>query len=147
MVGREVTDVFNRKKSAPGETVLEVRNLYRKGVFEPISFSVRRGEVLGFSGLMGAGRTEIARCLFGLDKPDGGEIYLFGKKVEINSVSDAVQNGIAYVSEDRRREGIIPLMPIRENVTLPALRTISRAGKIDFELERSIVNDYMQKRN
>ena len=145
MVGREVTDVFNRKKSAPGETVLEVRNLYRKGVFEPISFNVRRGEVLGFSGLMGAGRTEIARCLFGLDKPDGGEIYLFGKKVEINSVSDAVRNGIAYVSEDRRREGIIPLMPIRENVTLPALRTISRAGKIDFELERSIVNDYINR--
>lgn len=143
MVGRELSDVFSREKFEPGDVVLEVKDLYRKGVFEPISFTVRKGEVLGFSGLMGAGRTEIARCIFGLDKPDGGEIYLNGKKLDIRNPFDAIKSGIAYVSEDRRREGIVPLLSIRENMTLASLPWVSKATWIDGKQETSIAEEYI----
>ena len=143
MVGRELNDIFTREKGAPGEEVLRVENLSRKGAFEPISFSVHAGEVLGFSGLMGAGRTEIMRCIFGLDRPDSGAIYLGGKKLEIRCPLDAIRAGIAMVSEDRRREGIIPHMTVRENTTLAALPWISRFGWIDAKKDLSITEEYI----
>ena len=145
MVGRELHDVFSRQRCKPGETVLEVRKLYKKGVFEPISFQVRAGEVVGFSGLMGAGRTEIARCLCGLDRADGGDILLNGQPVRIRTVEDGIRCGIGYVSEDRRREGIVPILSVRENITLPILKRISRMGVIHAEKERKIVADYVER--
>ena len=147
MVGRELNDIFTREKGAPGEEVLRVENLSRKGAFEPISFSVHAGEVLGFSGLMGAGRTEIMRCIFGLDRPDSGAIYLGGKKLEIRCPLDAIKAGIAMVSEDRRREGIIPHMTVRENTTLAALPWISRFGWIDAKKDLSITEEYIDSLN
>ena len=144
MVGRELNDIFTREKGAPGEEVLRVENLSRKGAFEPISFSVHAGEVLGFSGLMGAGRTEIMRCIFGLDRPDSGAIYLGGKKLEIRCPLDAIKAGIAMVSEDRRREGIIPHMTVRENTTLAALPWISRFG---WKKDLSITEEYIDSLN
>ena len=146
MVGHEVNDIFDREKTASDEhpVALEVRNLYRKGVFEPVSFQVRAGEVLGFSGLIGAGRTEIMRCIFGLDRPDGGEIYLNGELLHIRSAADAIRAGICLVSEDRRREGIVPAMSVRENITLPSLDRISRAGVIDRKQERDISGSYIE---
>lgn len=147
MVGRELTDVFNRDKFEPGKVVLEVKNLERKGVFEPISFTVREGEVLGLSGLMGAGRTEIARCIFGLDKPDGGQIYLNGEKLSIHQPLDAIKAGIGYVSEDRRREGIVPLMSVRENITLALLPWINKAGWIDAAKDREVAAEYIERLN
>ena len=122
MVGRELTDVFSREKAELGETVLDVKDLKRDGVFDPISFSVKAGEVLGFAGLMGAGRTEIMRCLFGLDKANGGQISIDGKKVDIHSPEDAIDAGICLVSEDRRREGIVSLMSVSENISIPSLK-------------------------
>ena len=145
MVGRDIKDVFKREKSKKGSIVLEVKNLYRKNVFEPISFQVRKGEVLGFSGLIGAGRTEIMRCIFGLDRCDGGEILLNDKKVEIKTPSDAIREGILLVSEDRRREGIIPNMVIRENITLASLPFISKFGWISQEKDCDISKDYIEK--
>ncbi|MCL1896328.1 MAG: sugar ABC transporter ATP-binding protein, partial [Clostridiales bacterium] len=145
MVGREITDVFARERAEQKEVVLEVKNLERKGVFEPISFKVRAGEVLGFSGLMGAGRTEIMRCLFGLDKADGGEIYVKGEKVDIRSPRDAVNAGICLVSEDRRREGIIPTMSVRENITIPSLSRLSKRGFVDNEKEEALAVEYVDK--
>ena len=147
MVGRELNDIFTREKGAPGEEVLRVENLSRKGAFEPISFSVHAGEVLGFSGLRGAGRTEIMRCIFGLDRPDSGAIYLGGKKLEIRCPLDAIKAGIAMVSEDRRREGIIPHMTVRENTTLAALPWISRFGWIDAKKDLSITEEYIDSLN
>ncbi len=147
MVGRELNDIFTREKGAPGEEVLRVENLSRKGAFEPISFSVRAGEVLGFSGLMGAGRTEIMRCIFGLDRPDSGAIYLSGQKLEIRCPLDAIKAGIAMVSEDRRREGIVPHMTVRENTTLAALPWISRFGWIDTKKDLSIAQEYIDSLN
>ncbi|NDO37672.1 sugar ABC transporter ATP-binding protein [Anaerotruncus colihominis] len=147
MVGRELNDIFTREKGAPGEEVLRVENLSRKGAFEPISFSVRAGEVLGFSGLMGAGRTEIMRCIFGLDRPDSGAIYLSGQKLEVRCPLDAIKAGIAMVSEDRRREGIVPHMTVRENTTLAALPWISRFGWIDAKKDLSIAQEYIDSLN
>lgn len=132
MVGRELTRVFERHATTdPGEPVLEVRWLHRRGAFEPVSFAVHRGEVLSFAGLVGAGRTEIMRCLFGLDRPDGGEILLQGRRLDIRRPSDAIRAGIGYVSEDRRREGILPHLSVRENISLPGLDRISRFGIVD----------------
>ena len=144
MIGRELSDIFTREKNELGEVVLEVKNLYRKGVFEPISFTVREGEVLGFSGLMGAGRTEIMRCIFGLDKPDGGEIYVYNKKVNIASPMDAIEAGIMLISEDRRREGIVPHLTVRENVTLPSLKWINKVGVISSAKENDIASHYIE---
>ena len=133
MVGRDVNNVFDREKAEIGEVVLDVQNISREGVFEPISFQVHAGEVLGFSGLIGAGRTEIMRCLFGLDKMDSGTITLNGQQLRIHGVADAVKAGICMVSEDRRRESIVPLMSVKENIALPSLKQMSKNGMLDFK--------------
>ena len=145
MVGRDIGDVFKRERSEKGDVVLEVKNLSRRNVFKPISFTVKAGEVLGFSGLIGAGRTEIMRCIFGLDRYDQGEIYLDGRQIRIKSPGDAIRSGILLVSEDRRREGIIPNMVIRENITLASLPFISKFGWINKAKDNSISMDYIQK--
>lgn len=145
MVGRDIGDVFKRERSEKGDVVLAVKNLCRRNIFQPISFTVREGEVLGFSGLIGAGRTEIMRCIFGLDKYDQGEIYLRGEKIRINSPDDAIRAGILLVSEDRRREGIIPNMVIRENITLASLPYISKLGWVNKAEDSAISNEYIEK--
>ncbi len=145
MVGRDIGDVFKRERSEKGDVVLEVKNLTRKNVFRDISFAVRAGEVLGFSGLIGAGRTEIMRCIFGLDRYDQGEIYLDGKKIMIKSPDDAIRAGILLVSEDRRREGIIPNMVIRENITLASLPLINKFGWINKSQDNAIAAEYIEK--
>lgn len=145
MVGRELSDIFDRQKAERKEVVLEVKNLERHGVFEPISFSVRAGEVLGFSGLIGAGRTEIMRCLFGLDKPDGGEIYIDGKREKITSPKEAIAAGLCLVSEDRRREGIVPPMTVRENITIPSLPKLTKLGWVDVKSDVNLAAEYIDK--
>jgi ribose transport system ATP-binding protein len=97
------------------------------------------------AGLIGAGRTEVARCIFGLDKPTGGEIFLRGKKVRITSPKVALHEGICYVSEDRKREGIIPLMSVRENISSATLETISRAGLINQQSEKNVTGKYINQ--
>jgi len=143
MVGRDLNNIFNREKGQPGEVILEVKDLYRKGVFGPVSFNVRAGEVVGFSGLMGSGRTEIMRCIYGLDKPDGGEIIFKGKKVMYHSPSAAIANGIGLVSEDRRREGIIPEMSVQNNISLPSLPVLNTVGVINQKKEKEIAEEYV----
>jgi len=145
MVDRDLKDIFSRERTSLSDVVLRVENLYKKGVFEPISFEVRAGEVLGMGGLIGAGRTEICRCIFGLDPYDGGEIYLNGKKVEIKSPSDALGKGIAYVSEDRRMEGIFPDLNVKNNITMATLREISRHGFVDHSRETALAHEYIEK--
>lgn len=147
MVGRELSDVFSRQKrdTSGNPVVLRVENLWRKGGFSPISFEVRSGEVLGLSGLIGAGRTEIMRCLFGLDTPDGGEIYLNGEKIHIKTPMDAIRAGICMVSEDRRREGIIPAMSVAHNITLPSLPWITKYNLIDKAKDSQLSDTYIEK--
>lgn len=132
MVGRAIDDLraafrFPVNNSEKGKEVLLVENLSTKGKFENINFEVKAGEVLGIAGLMGAGRTEIAKAIFGLDKYDSGEITLKGNKIKIKSPEDAIKNGIGYVSEDRKALGFIPALSIKENISLASLANFSKA--------------------
>jgi len=128
MVGRELKDLFHKEEAGIGAPLLEVRGLERRGVVEGVSFTLRRGEILGFAGLVGAGRTETARLLFGADLKDAGEIYVEGKPVNIESPSDALAAGIGFVPEDRSNQGLILRLSVLENVVLPTLDRHTRLG-------------------
>jgi ribose transport system ATP-binding protein len=121
IVGRETTNRYPKIEVEPGETILEVSNLCRKKVLENIHFSLRRGEILGFSGLVGSGRTDLARAIFGVDPIDSGEIKIFGKPVKISSPRDAMHYGIAFLTEDRKREGLLLNLSILTNVMAAAI--------------------------
>ncbi|WP_421826737.1 sugar ABC transporter ATP-binding protein [Larkinella sp.] len=121
MVGREIDSLFPDSATQKGTEILSVKNLSRAGKFSDITFAVHAGEVLGIAGLMGAGRTEIARAIFGLDPVDSGELYLKGKQLIIKTPQDAIRSGIGYVSEDRKKLGFIPGMSVKHNMTLASL--------------------------
>ncbi len=137
MVGRVVDTLYPKTEAKPSETVLSVRGLTRKGVLKDVSFDVRRGEVLGLAGLVGAGRTEIARCIFGADRFEQGTITLDGEPVTIRSPQDAVRLGIGYVPEDRKRQGLFLEMSVRDNIAMSVAHQMTRGGFVD----RSAVTD------
>jgi rhamnose transport system ATP-binding protein len=146
MVGRELSAVFPKRAVPIGDVVLEVRGLSCKAAgVSHVSLSVRAGEILGLAGLVGAGRTELARVLFGLTPADSGQILLRGRPVVIDSPARAVELGIAYVPEDRRRHGVILEMPVAANATLATLRKISAAGLLDFRRERAVAADFVRR--
>jgi rhamnose transport system ATP-binding protein len=145
MVGRELTALFPKGEAEIGDVLLDVRHLTRKGEFEDISFQLRRGEILGFAGLVGAGRTEVARVIFGIDRADAGEVRIGNKPVRISSPKAAMRYGLAYVPEDRRQQGLVMDFSIAANITLPILQKFSRLGIVDRQRERSIATDYSQQ--
>lgn len=145
MVGRELTERYPKRNPKPGEVVLEVKNATRRGLFENVSFNVRAGEVVGFSGLMGAGRTEIMRSIFGLDKLDSGEIVLKGKKINIRRPEDAVRHGIGFITEDRKDEGLVLDFSIRENMALPNLFSFTSKGFISSRKEKEFVDTLVKR--
>lgn len=128
MVGRELTRQFPARDVTAGEVALRVRNVSRAGVLHDISFEVRRGEVLGLAGLVGAGRTEVARAIFGIDRIDQGEIEVHGRPVRIADARDAVREGIALLPEDRKGQGLVLLMSVSDNVVLAAPGRIPGPG-------------------
>ena len=130
IAGREINDLYPKIDSTPGNVALEVRNLCSGKTFQNVSFKLRKGEVLGFCGLVGAGRTEVMRAVFGVDKFDSGEIFIDGKKVKIHSPKEAIRHGMAMVTEDRRGSGIIAGLSVQANVSLAYLRTI--CNKLTF---------------
>jgi rhamnose transport system ATP-binding protein len=137
MVGREIDLTKARATSARKDLVLSVADLGRQGVFEGITFDLHRGEVLGFAGLIGAGRTDVGLALFGIEPATSGTILLAGKPITIRSPRDGMNLGIAYVSEDRRQLGLVLPMPIFANITLPVLRRyLNRFGLVRTSLER-----------
>lgn len=140
MVGRELKDRFPARKPTVGEVVLEVKDLSRAGEFENVSFSVRSGEIVGFSGLMGAGRTEIMRSIFGLAHPDHGVMKMNGEEIKIHNPAQAVEKGIGFITEDRKVEGLVLDFSIRENIALPNLKSFSPKGIIDEKNEMEFVN-------
>jgi len=144
MVGRDVT-LFPKAEAPVGDVLLEVRGLTRKAEFHDVSFSVRAGEILGFAGLVGAGRTEVARVLFGITQPDSGEIRLDGQHVTFDSPSLAVQHGIAYVPEDRHQDGLVLDFPIASNVTLPILGRLFPRLFVRKATERALAERYAQQ--
>jgi rhamnose transport system ATP-binding protein len=138
MVGRDPSDFFARGEHPEGEVVMKVEGLGRSGVFSEVSFELRRGEVLGFAGLVGAGRTDIALSLFGVSPADIGTIELEGQRLEIGSPQQALSHGIAYLSEDRRRLGLSVEQSVMANVTLATLKRYTNAlGLIDQDKERA----------
>jgi len=142
MVGRELKDAIPKVAAEQGEIALEVKHLTRKGVLHDISFTVRKGEVLGIAGLVGAGRTETARVIFGADPMDSGSIEIFGQPVRIKSPQDAIKHGIGLVTEDRKQQGLVLGMVVRENTTLANLDFLSSLGFIKRGEERSIAEKY-----
>lgn len=128
MVGRTVSDLFPKLDVEAGEVVLEVENLSRAGVFEDVSFQLHAGEILGLAGLIGAGRTDVARAIFGVARPDSGTIKIDGKVTEIENPNQAIQLGLAYVPEDRQHHGLVLPMDITANITLPQLPQYATKG-------------------
>jgi inositol transport system ATP-binding protein len=144
IVGRPLDTVFEKKVTVPGEVVLSVSELVGKK-FKNINFSVRKGEILGISGLMGAGRTEIVNAIFGLEKIYSGEIFVKGKKVSIKSPADAIRVGIGLVSEDRKRFGLVLSSSVKNNITLAALGKCSRGPLLNIKKECSIADEQIAK--
>jgi rhamnose transport system ATP-binding protein len=146
MVGREVQELFRRSRREPGATVLAVRGLSREGVFHDVSFELRTGEVLGFAGLVGAGRTDVGLALFGISPADRGEIELEGSRVTITNPRDAMARGIAYSTEDRRQLGLVMPLSIAANISLPSLpRFLSPRGMVRRGEEHSTAEAFRQR--
>ena len=146
MVGRQVSDFYARQDHHAGEVVLRVRDLGRTGKFSGVSFDVRRGEVLGLAGLVGAGRTDVALALFGIAPAETGTIDVDGRPVEIATPRQALDHGIAYLSEDRRHVGLSLPQSVTANITLPSLRRyVSRFGLVDGGAERSAAERFRRQ--
>jgi ribose transport system ATP-binding protein len=135
MVGREVTSYYPKKKIDIGEVVMELDNVCQGGLLHNCSLNVRRREIVGLSGLAGAGRTELAQAVCGITKADSGTIRIEGKERQIGSYREAMQEGMVYVSEDRAKYGLVLGMDIKKNITLPQLHRIARNNMIDFHAE------------
>lgn len=147
MVGREIYETLREKEvEKDAEVVLEVRNLKRGKIFKNINFSLRKGEILGFAGLIGAGRTEVARAIFGADPIDSGEVYVKGKKVHIRNPWDAINHGIAYLSEDRKRYGLMPDLDVKSNIILPSMKEFLKTlGFVDDKKAERVSSEYVQR--
>ena len=144
MVGREIEE-SRRADAKKGAVALSVRNITRKGALRDVSFDAHYGEILGFSGLQGAGRSELARVIFGLDPKDAGEIIVDGKSKRIDSVSDAIQYGIGYISENRRDDGIVSGMSVRDNIIMVSLKELSKLKVLQKDKIRDVVKQYIAR--
>ncbi|MDR0719946.1 MAG: sugar ABC transporter ATP-binding protein [Treponema sp.] len=145
MVGRVLDKEYPKEKTIPGETLLSVKGLTRKGVIEDINFHVRRGEILGIAGLVGSGRTETVRAVLGIDKIDSGEITWKNKPVVFRNFRQAIQNGLGLVPEERKSQGLVQILAIKENITMVNSKAIIRAGIIRSDLEIRYSKEYVEK--
>ncbi|NBK92015.1 sugar ABC transporter ATP-binding protein [bacterium 1XD21-13] len=146
MIGREITNKFPRRDVRPGKKeILKVEGLSRHGVITDISFTLREGEVLGLAGLVGAGRTEIARAVTGIDYVDTGKIYVEGRHVRINNPKDALKAGIAYLSEDRKQEGLVLRAPIKWNISMANMNRILSMGVVNEKKDEAIADEMIER--
>ena len=145
MVGRKMDNVYPKEEVEIGEPILEIEGLGSKGVFKDINFKDNKGEIVGFAGLMGAGRTETMRAIFGLDPYDEGKIKVHGKEVTIKKVSDSIAQKVVMLSEDRRRYGIIPIRSVMENASISSLDKIIYGGRWHPKVEKELVGKYFEK--
>jgi ribose transport system ATP-binding protein len=146
MVGRSITSRFPvRKKRQRGTKILEVKGLTKKKTFHDIRFSLYQGEILGIAGLVGAGRTELARAIFGADQYDSGQIFIEGKEVKIQSPSEGIKAGIGYITEDRKKDGLALSLNIRENMMLSSYKKYSRWGLVRTDLGSLEAQSYVEK--
>ncbi len=145
MVGREVTAIYKREPLEPGDELLRVEKLTRAPLVKDVSFSLRAGEIVGLAGLVGAGRTELCRALFGLDGIDSGEVRVAGRPLRIRSPRQAVAAGLALIPEDRQRNGLATALPLSHNVTLAGLGLVSHLGVIDRAAEKRVTADSIER--
>ncbi len=145
MVGRSVDQLFPKVEAEIGEVALRAEGLSQTGIFKDISFEVRKGEILGFFGLVGAGRSEVMRALIGVDPLDGGTVSMDGRAVRFSSPGAAMAKGIVYVPEDRQKQGAILAMSIAENITLPQIDALSDRGWLNPKKEAAVAADYAQR--
>lgn len=147
MVGRKLDEKFPKEPTIILNEILEVKNLTQKNRLKNISFSLKRGEILGLAGLMGAGRTELARAIFGIDPIDSGEIYINGSKRNIKSPLDAIKNGLGLLPEDRRSQGLVHTMSVVENITLASIDNFIKKLFINKKMEISTAQEYIKQVN
>jgi ABC-type sugar transport system ATPase subunit len=145
MVGREVNAIYRREPMLPGEELLRVDGLTREPLLDNISFRLRAGEIVGLAGLIGAGRTELCRALFGLDPIDSGRMAVAGREVKPRSPREAVAAGIALIPEDRQRTGLATALPIGHNLTMADVPRVSPYGVLNAAAERAVAGEYVQR--
>lgn len=145
MVGRAVDRIFPKRTATKGEIVLKVNGLSHPTEFDSVSFDLRAGEILGFYGLIGAGRTEVMKALFGLTRPSGGSVEMDGKVLALRNAEDAINAGIVYVPEERGNQGIAAGLPIFMNISLPSLKRTSRNGVLGLKEEFALARRYTEK--
>jgi rhamnose transport system ATP-binding protein len=145
MIGRDLGDMYHKTGTVPGEVVLEVDQLVRESVFYDVSFKVRRGEVIALAGLVGAGRTEVARAIFGIDRRTSGSVRLLGKALPNGDPTAAMAAGIAFVPEDRRQQGLVMDLGIDHNVALASLHRLSKGGLIFRSAERRLAVTWAER--
>ncbi len=145
MIGREITNIFPKMETQLGDTVFEVKNFSQGKRFADINFSLRKGEILGFAGLVGAGRSEVLQAIFGIDPSDSGEVFIDGKEVSIKTPRDAIGLGMGFVPEDRKLKGLLLGMAVKDNITLASLETVSKYGLFNFGKERGIADSFVDK--
>ena len=147
MVGRELVNEYPKIKVEIGEMALEARNICRKGVLNNVSINVHKGEIVGIAGLVGAGRTETVRAILGIDKMDSGEVYLYGKKIVNNTFEEAIHRGLGLIPENRKEQGILPIMSVKNNISIVNLGKILEKGIILEKRETRYAEEYTKKLN
>ncbi len=145
MVGREITQFFPRRTVSIGEEILRVEGLSRTGFFKDVSFSVRRGEIVALTGLIGAGRTEVCEAIYGVAPPDSGRVLLEGRELRIAGPAQAIQRGIGYLPEDRLRQGLVLDWELARNVSLPTLKAFATAGWLNPRREQTVTKELAEK--
>lgn len=145
MVGRDVTTRFPKQVATLGPEVLRVEGLARAGEIEDISFSIRAGEIVGMAGLMGSGRTEVSRAIFGADPMEKGNIYLDGQKCNIKTPADGIRAGIGFITEDRKHQGLVLAMSVGENMSLASLKYFCDKGFINEQQESKMITDHINQ--
>jgi ribose transport system ATP-binding protein len=145
MIGRDLGDLFRKQPVPIGEVALEVRHLTKRGVLNDISLQVRHGEIVGIAGLMGAGRTELARAIFGDLKFDQGEILIEGRSIAPRNPKDAISAGIGLVPEDRKDQGLVTGLSVQRNISMPLMRALSRFNIINTSKEKALAREFVQK--
>ena len=145
MVGRSITEQYPKKEAKPGEVVFEARHVSRGKVLKDAGICVRRGEVVGLAGLMGAGRTELARAIFGADPVEAGEFYLNGEQLHIKRPYDAIKRGMLYLTEDRKKDGIFLDMEVSMNITIGSLPYDASHNVIHEKKARKVVADQIRE--
>lgn len=144
MVGREINDLFPKQDIKPGDEILRIEGLSRTGYYKDVSLNVRAGEIVGLTGLVGAGRTEVVESVCGITKPDAGKIFLQGEEITVKNPTDAMERGIILLPEDRQKTGLILSWGLGRNVTLPVVEKLSKKGFTDEPRERELAKQFLE---